>query len=838
MSNPLRWFRQNSQILVVFLGIGAMAIFGLGPVFDVLSRSSSYEDGSQNPVVAKWKGGDLKRSDLDLLRRRHYDVLRFQQGVQQAAVAQKGEEYRPLVAPVQPIRDSGSTSQALVDNQLIERKLLAEKASLEGFKISDSMIDDFLALLAGEAELSRADLEQINNEANQRGCSLAQIRQQLKSELLYRQMRVMASGGKPIIPNPSESMELYSKISNRIECEVIPVPVSLYVDEVTEEPSSSTLRSLYNEGKSEYPDPTGKKPGFKTGRRLVAQYFVADFDTFQQNEMNKLTDAQVEAEYDRLVAEESDLVMEVIPEDVEDDIVTPDEPADEKEPKADGQSINVRKMKQRRVSTGPQEAVVQEVVGAAGEAAGAVTEVAQEAAAQVGGAVTEVVQEAAGQVGGAVTEVVQEAAVEIPQAGNAPVVESGTNIVKDAATEVVEQGAKPMVAKETPVVDVKAATQKASEAPADGSAAKMAETKEAAKSEMADATEKESDKSEEAKEDDDDSIGPLLTDTPKLKKRAKPLREVADAIKRQLVAEDTQKAISKAMVEASSQVSNFRGAYINWKVGQDAGGNDEKPVFDFKGIAESLNLLANETPLVDDEALEQEPLGKVVTLINVATRGGQYQPQAVSVANYIFNSFEQLDEYEMQDVQDFQSRSQYVYWLSEKHEPRIPTFDECRDDIVTFSKRQMAYELACAEAKRLAESMKDERGKKLSDVHTERTIKTGEFAWFTNLRRPAISSVIGVAGPSDEFMSTAFGLTKLEAGSSPNQSRDTVYVIQRISDEKPIDEIATDYIENQFFKFKRTPAQVRDTAAWYGEQMNLDWNAKFVEQMGLEYIGY
>ena len=157
--------------------------------------------------------------------------------------------------------------------------------------------------------------------------------------------------------------------------------------------------------------------------------------------------------------------------------------------------------------------------------------------------------------------------------------------------------------------------------------------------------------------EDDDSIGPLLTDTPKLKTRAKPLREVAETIKKNLVAADTKQAISEAMVEATSQVANFRGAYMNWKVGNEAGGNDVQPEFDAKGIAESLNLIANETPLVDDEALEQEQLGKVMTLINVASRGGQYRPQAVSVANYIFNSFEQLDKYESQDVQDFQSQS-------------------------------------------------------------------------------------------------------------------------------------------------------------------------------------
>lgn len=792
MSNPLRWFRQNSKILVVFLGIGAMAIFGLGPVFDVLSRSSSYEDEAQNPVIAKWKGGDLKRSDLNSSLRRHYELLRFQQGVQQAAVGQVGEEYRANIAPIQPIRDTGSRAQ--VDDQLIERKLLAEKAAQEGFVISDSMIDDFLALLAGEAEFSRADLEVINNEVNQRSCSLAQIRLQLKSELLYRQMRVMASGGQPGIPNPTESMELYAKNSNRIECEVMAVPVSQFMEDVTEEPSNSTLRSLYNEGKSRYPDPTGQKPGFKIGRRLVAQYFVADFETFQQNEMNKLTDAQVEAEYDRLVAEESDLVMEVIPQDVEDDVVTPDDVGEEEAPEADGQSINVRKMKQRRVSTRLQETEVDQAVDAVDE-----------------------VVDAAEKVVDAVTETIQESAVKTPA-------------TETPATEAVETVETPMVETDVPVETASEVADEKAETAGD----EMKTSEEAKSAPQADAEDKTDETTEE-----DDSIGPLLTDTPKLEKRAKPLRDVADAIKKQLVAADTNAAIQEAMVEASSQVSNFRGAYMNWKNGMESGSKDAQPEFDFKGVAESLNLLANETPLVDDEALEAEQLGKVMTLINVAARGGQYRPQVVSVANNIFNSFENLDEYEVQEVQDFQTQSRYVYWLSEKQEPTIPAFEDCRDEVVAFSKQRKAYELAQEEAERLAESMKSKRDKKLSDEYPDQAIKTGEFTWFSNRGgSPAISPVIGVSGASDEFMSTAFGLTKLETGISPNAGRDTVYVIQRISDEKPIDEVATDFIENQFFKFKRTPPQVRNTAAWYRQQMTLDWNDQFVDQMDLEYVGY
>ena len=171
-------------------------------------------------------------------------------------------------------------------------------------------------------------------------------------------------------------------------------------------------------------------------------------------------------------------------------------------------------------------------------------------------------------------------------------------------------------------------------------------------------------------------------------------------------------------------------------------------------------------------------------------------------------------------------------------EPRIPTFDECRDQIISFWKQQQAFELAEAEAAQLVESMNDQRGKTLSEAYPERTAKTGEFTWFSNVGRPAISSVIGVENSGDDFMTTAFGLGKLEVGEAANSNRDTVYVVQRVSDEQSIDEIAMDYMENQFFKFKQIPTQVRDTASWYGNQMNLDWNAEFVKQMGLEYVGY
>ena len=86
-----------------------------------------------------------------------------------------------------------------------------------------------------------------------------------------------------------------------------------YIAKVTEEPTAAELKKLYEKGKYQFPDPTGEEPGFKIGRKVNVQYLVADFETYLQNEMNKLSDEEVQKEYERLVEEEDDLVMEPVP---------------------------------------------------------------------------------------------------------------------------------------------------------------------------------------------------------------------------------------------------------------------------------------------------------------------------------------------------------------------------------------------------------------------------------------------------------------------------------------------------------------------------------------------
>jgi hypothetical protein len=282
----LGWFRRHAKILMVVLGSSAMAIFGLGPVFDTLSSGGGGDSGPAKEVIASWDGGDITRVDLNLMEQRHYEAQRFLNALRKASEKKKGGEYSTFALPISMIPDG---QREMVDDQLITRFLMAERAKQEGMVDSVGMVNDYIAILSGDAGFSNRDLEAINESVN-RYCSLQAVKERLKVELLSNQMQLCAMAAVPIVPNPIESMELYGRTMEQIECEVLPIEVDQYISKVTEEPTAAELKRLYEEGKYQFPDPVGEEPGFKIGRKANVQYLIAYFETYLQTETNTLTD--------------------------------------------------------------------------------------------------------------------------------------------------------------------------------------------------------------------------------------------------------------------------------------------------------------------------------------------------------------------------------------------------------------------------------------------------------------------------------------------------------------------------------------------------------------------
>ena len=58
-----------------------------------------------------------------------------------------------------------------------------------------------------------------------------------------------------------------------------------------------------------------------------------------------------------------------------------------------------------------------------------------------------------------------------------------------------------------------------------------------------------------------------------------------------------------------------------------------------------------------------------------------------------------------------------------------------------------------------------------------------------------------------------------------------------LSDRQTVDEIGTDYLQNQFFKFKQIPRDIQNVSRWYGQELAFDWNQEFTDSMGLKFMG-
>ena len=286
-----------------------MAFFGLGTVFDSLT-SSARVGTRDNPVVAIYDGGEFTRDDISNLTRNHFYTRTFLNELRNLGVEKRGDQFVELVRPIVPLQDG---QQEYKDEQIINRVLMAEKARSEGLAVSDSMVDQYLfgtyGVLDGDG-MSNRDLELLNRSVNNGQISMAAIRRHLKMELLSQQMTMLSYAGIPRVPSPLESVDFYAKVNKKIACEIFPVSIKEYVDK-NSTPSESEIRELYEKGKFSLKDPAGKRPGFKLPRRVKLQYLVGDYQDFLDKATEGLSDEEIQAKYDELVAQESDLVMEI-----------------------------------------------------------------------------------------------------------------------------------------------------------------------------------------------------------------------------------------------------------------------------------------------------------------------------------------------------------------------------------------------------------------------------------------------------------------------------------------------------------------------------------------------
>lgn len=840
-----------------------MAFFGLGAVFDTLT-STARTGTRENPTIASYKGGEFTRDQISEMTRNHYYTRNFLNELRALGVEKRGDEFINLVRPIQPIRDG---QQEDIDEQVMGRHLMAKKAKAEGLTVSDSMVDQYLfgtyGVIDGDG-LSNRDLELLNREVNNGQISMAGIRRHLKEELLNQQMVTLSYAGIPRVPNPLESAQFYAKMTKRMEGEIFPVSISDYVDS-SAMPTQKEIRALYEEGKSEFKDPAGKRPGFKIPRRLKLQYFIADYEDFLDKATEGLTDQEIQAKYDELVEQESDLVMEIVIDEGINDLqgdADNDMPAinlegddgqdadsagddeDDAAPVPQGSSSSNSESEGDSANEGDQSYNVRSsdskfvLVSMPAQDDQPATETP--AADSVGDAVRDVVEEVADEVKETVEQTVgdvAEAAEEVAEIADEAADEAVQAVTGEEDADAADADSQSEPVQSEPVQSEADQTQPAM---ADGESDAMTETSETALDSPADVSADSSTDStaamDKTKEESSDvgsidamtDVGPMLTDDEGIVKRAKPLADVADLIRRQLKGQEAGQAMSLALKTAESEIENYYTQRLQWEVNGKETNKPEPELPNFQEIADRNGLRLAETDLVDNEGLLKDELGGVYQIFNVGNRN-----ITVPMADVIFDQFNELNAYSTKTTSNRFTGKSYVFWPIELADAKVPKLEECKDQIVGFWRQRNAVDAAQKAAEEIAAKVGPD--KKLSEIDSAKTIQTGEFTWFQPRGRQAVlSTPIGVDSPSDAFMETAFSLDQGQAGVAVNGSGDTIFVIQSQTPKASMAEVGDDFLKNQLFRFQRLPADVGLVSDYYFRQKTLDWNQEYVDSMGFE----
>jgi len=810
MASPLSWIRKYQKSLMAFFGIILITIFTITLVLPNGGNVAPARSRQDDPVVMRWKDGQLKSSELSELRIRHYQTMNFMEGLFNYAAEKKQASITPRVDLITRIDQADPGNVELAEENIANRYLLAQEAAKQGIVVSDAAIDDYLSLLVDNVPVTPAEMSAVNRQINERA-EYRQIRESLRMELAARQMEVFISPGLNFPMNPTQAAQYYTRTSRLIECEILPYKVEDYLSKVTATPRGEELQKLYGEGRARFPDPSTSRPAFKNERKIKLQYFVADYEAFLTNEINKLTDQEVQAEYDRRVQANDMSVMEEVKTEeapLPGDSGLPGDAGGQTPPATDTPATPENKDGQTAPAADPAAAPT-------GEASPG-TEPAPPAEQPA-----------------------------TPPAGDG---EKKDGEPKDGVSVDLNAEAGTFVSFRSPTQEETGKQEPAKEQPPVTEPAAEPAAPPAATPEQPQATTPPSDPAPAATQDPaaapatnpptqtgDQPAVPQQPAPPVM--RAKALKDVADQLKRAIKASAAEEAMTNAVDEADSAVREYQSELRDWEVTPEKE-RGEKPTFDPAAIAKRLNLQFVETDLQTIRQLADSPAGKITHYVRTQTN---FAPE--SVVQYVAPRFAQLQPYESFTFRDIFSanekglqRSTNVFWPVEKVEAKIPTFEEAKADIEKFWKYEQAIALAKADADKAAAEV-NSSGKKLSEMFGDKAIPTGQFPWFSaGLGSFGYFDIPGVVKPGEDFMATAFSLQPGKAGVATNDDRSQVYVIRLTSD----DTRSTTDMMKQFAESltpqKPYPQSLDSVSMNYLRRSFNDWQDEFLQSQKIEWL--
>ncbi len=240
------------------------------------------------PTVVKADTGNIDEQQFAYLRNERDAANEFIYRVYAVASQKDRAQFMQQPSPFQYHVDA--------EKDVVVGELLRREAEEMGLTITDESVNDYLNSIS-QQQLTRDELKEIRNQMGLSESDLYNIlRDQLSSRLAAQYMYQGT-----VLP-PESYWEFYKKLNVRESVSIVPLAVSMFVDE-SAEPTDAELQELFDAHKDNYPNSTDEgqldegRPGFHQPRRVQLAYVEAAYDEIEKT-VTPPTDEEIEAFYE------------------------------------------------------------------------------------------------------------------------------------------------------------------------------------------------------------------------------------------------------------------------------------------------------------------------------------------------------------------------------------------------------------------------------------------------------------------------------------------------------------------------------------------------------------
>ena len=817
--SPFEIFRRNLKAAMIVLTLLSIFAFVVLPTVEQYMRSAG--GGNVDAQVASFDGVPLYRSRVDNFTRNHNSTVRFLRELAEETIRRGGSPRTPgfvYNSQAKQVQRTGidENPSPFATVRTLQFSSEAEKA---GFVLDDTAVDAWLQQYT-DGTMSDAEINSLIFKSSNNSMGMSHLREQLRAQLtaqLYQRgagAGIVTSQQMPLV-TPAQQWTNFLKLNRKATVDAYGVLVQDYYEETDANPTAANIQAVYTEGKDRYPNSELPTPGYKRRETATFEYLVSDLQTFLDEEVAKLSEEEIRAEYDRQVkggafqmpensvedllkqAEETKAKIEA---EAAAKKAAEEEAADEKETdKPDEKPADAKpEMKEPAENADPKPAAddAKPAKDADAKPADDKKAEAKKTAEAPAAAKVEMKKDAEPTV--AATPAKSDAKPNKPEQKKAPAAKKPKK--KKERTPLSDADAK--AAKEQVdsfLKEIESVKEELKEPAADQSRVSSSNGVRLVlfqddEKEKADAEDTEPEVADDTKPADDKKADePKADEAPA--EDAKPEEKPAPKVEK---FEDVRKQVAESMVreKASTRsreaVAKVMDAMRRYSTQRMISEGDEMPAQpDLKKLADELGLKYAKIGPHDIVSLKDEPIAQSVEMRSAMTRNAP--PFTAMMYGVESQGIPKKELFSPLGTVDFSNRT-YVSWKTEEKEAYTPELEECRDEVIKSIRMNEARDLARAAADKLVERVA--AGESLDEVIPEEKKfnykkDLGPFSWMNSFgfQGATLGNVPQLDSVGEEFMGKVFSTKPGELGVAANLPERAVYIVKPKEFQPSVDEL-------------------------------------------------